>query len=124
MNEYKFGRAFPELWNLLLITDCLNCSVDELLGYSKIGSDELRDSRVRVTDVIPSNDEFADFFRIRLEKYMQNNHITVSDLSKRSGFKESTIEMYLSVHRWIPRTADFIKICDSLNCTPSDILGY
>ena len=124
MNEYKFGRTFPELWNLLLIADCLDCSIDELLGYSKTGFAELRNSKVRVINVMPNNDVFADFFRMRLERYMQNNRITVADLSKRSGFKESTLEMYLSVHRWVPRTADFIKLCDSLDCTPSNILGY
>ena len=32
MNEYKNGVKLPTIQNLIKISDCLNCSVDYLLG--------------------------------------------------------------------------------------------
>lgn len=32
MNEYKNGVKLPTIRNLIKISDCLNCSVDYLLG--------------------------------------------------------------------------------------------
>lgn len=38
MNSYKNGKQIPTAENLLKIADCLNCSVDYLLG--RTGTDE------------------------------------------------------------------------------------
>ena len=121
MVHYKSGNAFPDLYALILMADYLDCRVNDLLGYT-----EVRDLNVENNSVasnFSNEDEFADYFRLRLHDYMKIKSLNVEELSRRTAISVNTIEMYLSVHRWVPRTFDLICICEALNCTPSELLG-
>lgn len=116
--SYRYGKTFPDLYSLVMFADYFNCSVDELLGYR---------SNVEgcgVMDLAISEKEFADEFRDRLQEYMESKTCDVKELAERSGISANSIDMYLSVHRLVPRTVDFIRICSALECTPSELLGY
>ena len=121
MVHYKSGNAFPELYTLILIADYLDCSVDNLLGYKE----ETRyESRSKVGNKrFMNEDELADYFRLRLYDYMEMKSIDVEELSRRSEISVELIDMYLSVHRWVPRTPELLRLCSALNCTPSELLG-
>ena len=121
MSRYKNGVCFPDLWTLVLIADYLKCSVSELLGYSDRLSLE---HNYNAGELYTNEDVFIDYFRDRLLQQMRLEHISAEQLSERSGLSLNNIEMYLSVHRWVPRVPDFLAICSALDCTPSDLLGY
>lgn len=121
MSRYKSGACFPDLWTLVLIADCLKCSVSELLGYS----DSLpMEHRFNASELYTNEDIFADYFRDRLQQRMRSEHVNSQQLSAKSGISINHIEMYVSVHRWVPRISEFLCICSALECTPSDLLGY
>lgn len=121
MIHYKSGRCFPELWALVLIADYLKCSVNELLGYPGCFGDE---HNYNAAELYPNRDIFMDYFRDRLNRQMQLERISSQQLAIKTSFTIDTIERYLSIHRWVPQVPDLIKICDALDCTPSDLLGY
>ena len=122
ISSYRTESCFPKLWTLVLIADFLECSVDELLGYS---SSEHTDAyRKYESDVFPNEDVFADYFRNRMLSMMGIKGMTSHELSLKSGCSENTIDMYLSVHRWTPQVPVFLNLCDALECTPSELLGY
>lgn len=121
MFRYKSGYSFPKLWTLVLIADYLKCSVNELLGYPcYFGVEHKYDA----TELYPNESIFMDYFRDRLQQQMRLEHINSQQLAMKTGFTIDTIERYLSVHRWVPQMPDFLILCDALDCTPSDILGY
>ena len=124
MLKYLQGRSFPELWSIVLIADYLECSVNELFGYPKTSCFRAVDRDSVATIEFPNRDIFDDYFRDRLRMFMAYLEVSVAELSDRSGITEETIKMYLSVHRWVPRVTELLKLCDALNITPSDLLGY
>ena len=119
--HYKSGNCFPELFTLIRIANYLNCSVDSLLGYRS-------DGRLRLnTDIgggFFNEDKFKDYFRERFATMLKRARMSVDELTCKSLVSIETIEMYLSVHRWVPQVPDLLRICDALDCTPSDLLGY
>lgn len=119
--HYKSGNSFPELFTLIRISNYLNCSVDSLLGYRSDGKLCLSTD---TTGDFSNEDEFKDYFRSRLIAMMEHAGMNANDLSRKSLVSTKYIEMYLSVHRWIPQVPDLLRICDALDCTPSDLLGY
>lgn len=122
MLEYLQGDSFPEIWSLVLIADYLGCSVDEMLGYSNSHATDCK--KIPASNVFYSRNIFADYFREHLIKRMSDKHIDVNELAALSGITKTRIEMYVSVHRWVPSVPYFLRICDALDCTPTDLLGY
>lgn len=122
MIHYKSGNAFPELYPLVLMAEYLDCRVDDLLGYLPCCG--FTGGNIVATKRFKDEDDFADYFRLRLYECMQEKAVDTNELARRAAVSTNTIDMYLSVHRWVPRTVDFIYICDALDCTPSELLGY
>lgn len=119
--HYKSGNCFPELFVLIRIANYLNCLVDDLLGYISDLSTRLNKN---IYDDFSNEDEFKDYFRKRLIFMMADKNLGVNELARKTRISIETIEMYLSIHRWVPCVSDFLYICDALECTPSDLLGY
>ena len=122
ISGYRNAVCFPKIWTLVLIADYLECSVDELLGYSNFGHHNAYGKCA--SDVFQNEDVFADYFRNRLLSTMNVKGMTSYELSLKSRCSENTINMYLSVHRWTPQVPVFLNLCDALECTPSELLGY
>ena len=119
--HYKSGNCFPELFVLIRIANYLNCLVDDLLGYISDLSTRLNKN---IYDDFSNEDEFKDYFRKRLIFMMTDKNLGVNELARKTRISIETIEMYLSIHRWVPCVSDFLYICDALDCTPSELLGY
>ena len=119
--SYAAGKCFPSIYPLVKIAIYLNCTVDDLLGYITDPNTHLND---RVDVDFYNEDEFKDYFRDRLITMMDRARMSIDGLAYNSKVSAKTIEMYLSVHRWVPQVPDLIRICDALDCTPSDLLGY
>ena len=119
--HYRLGNCFPKLWTLVLIADYLECGVGELLGYPSMLA---IDHKYNATELYTNEDVFMDYFRDRLDQMMRIQHVSPEELADKSGCSVDTIDMYLSIHRWIPQVPDFLNLCDALDCTPSELLGY
>lgn len=124
-NNYLQGRAFPNPFILAIIADFLGCTVNDLLDF-----DEPDDGMLvgyEPLSMFEDVDEFMTHIRNRLEQYMGEFGISITDLSEKTGFNKRTIKYWLGKLKQQPtliRTSDLLRICDALDCTPSDLLGY
>lgn len=55
-----------------------------------------------MNDDFSDEDEFKDYFRERLIFMMTEKNLGVNELARKSRVSIDTIEMYLSIHRWVP----------------------
>ena len=125
ISNYIQGKTFPKLWVIVLLSDLFEITVNELLDYDEADDDVLVD--YDPFSIFEDEDEFAMHVRNRIEQYMISSHISIQELSERTGFTKSTIRRWLGMsdkQPELPRTSDFLRICDALDCTPSDFLGY
>ena len=125
LGNYIQGKTFPNLWALILIADFLETTTNELLDFDEAYEDSLL--MYDPFSIFDDEDEFAMHVRNRLENFMVNEHISIAELSEKSGFTKQTIRKWLGINEKqpeLPRTSDFLRICDALDCTPSDLLGY
>lgn len=120
---YMQGRSFPNPWTLVLICERLECTVDELLGYEDSGFAPKRDKE-RVFTKYPHEDDFTPYLRGRIVQRMEKMKMSAEELSQKSEIALNTINRYLCVHSGMPYTAYLLRICDALDCTPSELIGY
>lgn len=124
-NNYLYGRTLPQLWTLVRIADFLETTTNELLDFDEADDDSLLS--YDPYSLFEDEEEFVIHVRNRIKQYMLDNNIDISYLSEETGFNRLTIKRWLGLsgnRNDLPRTADFIVICDALGCTPSDLLGY
>lgn len=124
VSGYLKGNPFPKLWKLILIAECLDCSVNDLLGY-----DEVEDvgvyERFLASKTYLDEDEFAVRFGRRLSRLMKETCTDSDDLHKFTGISVENIERWIcDKPETLPTVLQLIRICDALDCTPSDLLGY
>lgn len=121
--DYMRGQNFPNPWTLVLICERLGCTVDELLGYEDTGFiKDIHDARAFVE--YPDEDSFTPYLRNRIVQRMKKMKMSAEELAQRSEITLTTIERYLCVHSGMPYTAYLLRICDALDCTPSELIGY
>lgn len=121
--DYMRGQNFPNPWTLVLICERLGCTVDELLGYEDSGF-RTKNTGVRAFDEYPNEDCFTPYLRNRIIQRMKKMKMSAEDLARESEITITTIERYLCVHSGMPYTAYLLRICDALDCTPSELIGY
>ena len=123
--NYRQGKAFPKLWNLALLASYLGITVNELLDYDEPDDDSL--VQYDPFDIFEDEYEFAMHVHNRVSYAMSDAKLDIFELAERTGFTRATIRKWFGFNDKspeLPRTADFLEICDALDCTPSDILGY
>lgn len=120
---YLRGSNFPNLWTLALISEALDCTMDDLLGCCSKNNSRIihADSPFkRFTDEF----DFALHFKECLSAKMNCLNMTQEALAGLTGFGKHRIYRYLSLGYPMPHLAQTLIICDALDCTPSDLLGY
>lgn len=121
--SYMQGDNFPNPWTLALIAEYLDCTVDDLLGYEDSGF-----VKKRKTDSVfmkyPSEDSFTPYLRDQIVHKMNEQKFTEEELARRSGVGVNTIKRYLCLHSGMPQMSYLLCICDALECTPSELMGY
>lgn len=125
LNNYIQGRSFPDPYTLIKLAEYFECTVNDLLDFDEPDDDALLgyDS----TDIFEDEDELMMHIRNRLGQCMNESRVSIKELSKKSGFNARTIKYWLCMLNRQPtliRTSDLLRICDALECTPSDLLGY
>ena len=120
---YMRGDSFPNAWTLVLMAECLECTVDDLLGYEDNGFVK-KHNNARAFDIYPDEDSFTPYLRERIIQRMKQMRMTAEELARESGVTYVTINRYLCVHSGLPRTNNLLYICEALDCTPSELIGY
>ena len=121
---YLQGKPFPKLWNLILLAECLDCSVNDLLGYDEIDDVDVYERLLASRTYIDETD-FAEHFSKRFARIMDEQCILAEDLHKRTGISLAAIEHWLGEEPVaLPTVLNLLRICDALDCTPTDLLGY
>lgn len=120
MSDYVNGARLPNPWYLVLIAECLDCRVDELLGFRGPAAIMSTDASSTFGD----EKEFAVFVRDRMVERMEAKNMTAEDLANRIGMDLQNVNGWFSMWPALPRTFNLIDVAKALGCTPSDLLGY
>ena len=124
VSGYLKGNPFPRLWKLILIAECLDCSVNDLLGYDEVDDPDVYE-RLLASKTYLGEDEFAVRFGKRLVRLMNEACANINDLHEFTGISLSNVESWTGDKpETLPNVQQLIRICDALDCTPSDLLGY
>lgn len=121
--SYMEGMHFPSPWNLVLIAEYLECSVDDLLGYES-GHPIKQSKTISAASLYREEDSFTPYLRSRIIQKMEMTKMSEEELARQSGVNRQTIKKYLCVHSGPPRMNNLLYICDAFKCTPSELLGY
>lgn len=125
LNNYVQGRSLPNPYILIKLANYFECTVNEMLDFDEPDDDSLLG--YDPFDIFEDEEEFMAHIRNRIERYMLDIHMSIKELSEKTGFNTHTIKYWLGMLKRRPsfiRTSDFLRICDALDCTPSDLLGY
>ena len=117
--QYMKGIRLPAPIKLIMIAELLKCTVNDLLGfdyYNVSDSVELFDSG-RDTKYVMA------YFGNNLSRIMIGDDVSVVELASRSGLSTYVIQQYID-GKVLPDISILIELCESLNCTPSELLGY
>ena len=123
--NYTQGKTFPKLWNLSLLADYLGTTVNELLDYDEPDKESM--IGYQCLSMFEDEYEFAMHVHNRVNNAMIDAHIDISGLSYKTGFSKSAITKWFGFGDKdpdLPRTPEFLRICEALGTTPSDLLGY
>ena len=117
------GKNLPNLWTLSLLAERLDCTANDLLGFEGIRDiQNLED--ICAFDTFKDEDSFAVHLRDRIIARMKELNIDREELTNLSGLSRQSIERCLWICPHLPQLMKFLDICEALDCTPSDLLGY
>lgn len=118
------GTTLPGLYSLVMMADRLECTVDDLLGYDEPDEPDVYE-RYAASSMFFTESQYAVCLADRARQYLENRFMCVSDLAKKLELTPSACQRWFSRTRpHLPSTARFLQICEALDCTPSELLGY
>ena len=121
ITECLNGSRLPSVWQLILMAEMCRCSVNDLLGYRyfKAESSELASS------IPQAKQRLAVAMWNAINEVLDIRNMQFWQLAERIGVPWRTVGMLLeNRNETFPKTIVLIRICDALDCTPSDLLGY
>lgn len=117
--EYMKGVRLPRPTALVMIGELFECTVNDLLGY-KYARVPLRRTKFNPgvdTRILSEN------FYSQMARRMIRKRIDLDELASIIGMTSQTLDGYFKSNS-LPDTSTILRICDALDCTPSDLLGY
>ena len=118
------GTVLPSLYSLVLLSDHLDCTVNDLLGFEEIEEVEVYE-QYSASDIFFNELQYAVLLGERVRRYLDGRCVTMVDLAKKAGITAPNLRYWFSKTKpHLPTTENLIRICDALKCTPSELLGY
>lgn len=117
--KYIKGIQLPKPVTLIFIAELFECTVNDLLGYE--GNDTYK--QVRRFDSGLETRKVARQFANQVRDRIIAKHWDITELAYQSLTTHYSIYRYLT-EPFLPDTYTLIRLCDALDCTPSDLLGY
>lgn len=115
--------SLPDVWTLILMADCLWCTVDDLLGYSGLGDPEEL-LKYQAIEAFSDKREYAERISSKIRRHTRDIGLTTEDLASSADVNVYALRQWISITPSIPHTSDLLRLVDALNCTPSDLLWY
>ena len=113
--SYLKKKGLPRIDSLIMIAELLECSVNELLGYESI---EL-EPRDYIFDSGRDVPQVAKYFISEIDRRSLDVHAIKWDIPMYAEELERSIRF-----NRLTSTDIFLQVCDFLDCTPSELLGY
>ena len=123
VDNYLQGSCLPNLWSLVLMAEHLDCTVNELFGIDIIDI-EMEYERHLASKMFSNSFDFAYCVADRMVYLINEKFDSLDEFSRHSTITKDAINRWTGSHPKLPRTSDLIRVCNALNCTPSDLLGY
>jgi DNA-binding Xre family transcriptional regulator len=118
------GTTLPNLFNLVLLAECLECTVNDLLGYDELEETDVYE-RYTASTIFFEESQYAVCLADRMRRYLEDRFMTLADLAKNTEMDTNMLRRWFSKTRpHLPPTKKFLHICNTLGCTPSELLGY
>lgn len=116
-------ERLPNPWNLILMAEVLNCTVNDLLGYEHFR----KTNKTPASGICMAQKHIIHHISSEIINRMNELGMSYEDLSEIADISVGTIKSWIS-----PNASSFskkstftiLRICDALDCTPSDLLGY
>lgn len=108
-------KKLPRIDSLILIAELFECTINDLLGFKAV------DVQTRDTFFNPGIDSkrVADYFTNQITE----RGFIIDDF--RFNEPDMDVELKRCIRfRRLPNTDAFLQICEALDCTPSELLGY
>lgn len=118
------GTALPGLFSLVLLADRFECTVNDLLGYDEVEDLDVYE-HYSASSMFFAKSQYAVCLSDRVHRHLEYRDISIPDLAAKLDVAAATIRHWFAkTHPTLPGAEKFLNICDALNCTPSDLLGY
>lgn len=117
--EYMKGARLPRPAALIMMAELFECTVNDLLGYRHTPVPMRKSKFSPGLDVRP----LSDYFYSQVARRMIRKRISLDDLSISVGVTPQTLDGYFK-NTFLLDTSMILRICDALDCTPSELLGY
>ena len=103
------------------MAELFNCTVNDLLGYRYFR----RVQNGLARSIPQAKIRIAKSMWNKIDDSLASKHINHIQLAERIGVSFKTLETWFKMpNEKYPKTIVFLRICDALDCTPSDLLGY
>ena len=120
LRNYLKEKSIPSVIVLIKIAELFECSVNDLLGYDH--REFIR--RERIFDSYIDSPNVVAYFWDKVEQYMKEKRIFGLEALALESFMSSYTLIFDKENGVLPKLVNIIKLCDTLDCTPSDLLGY
>lgn len=121
--KFLKGRLMPNPWHIILMAEILDCTVNDLLGYEYYYKPE----NPQASGICMAQKRILERLSDEILHRMNEKNINTGDLAWISGESEYVINSW-SLGNYTnfgkKSTYTLLNICDVLDCTPSDLLGY
>lgn len=118
------GIALPGLFSLVLLADKFECTVNDLLGYDEVEDLDVYE-HYSASSMFFAKSQYALCLSERVRRYLEDHYISIPDLADKIDVAPATVRHWFAkAHPTLPTTEKILNICEALNCTPSDLLGY
>ena len=101
----------------------LEATVNDLLGYDEVDDNQILEC-YPASKMYRNKIEFSHCFADRFHRYLDRRGMTIEDVAKLSGVTVTTIKKWVGARPVLPATYKFLQLCEALECTPSELLGY
>lgn len=118
--SYLKAHRLPNPITLIMIAELFKCSVNDLLGYESYRFIK----RERIFDSWLDTPKVTKYFWDRIFFYMHERNIRSLDFLAWRSYVGSFTVQYDFEKNILPELITILRICDTLECTPSDLLGY
>lgn len=118
-NKYMKCARLARPTTLIMVAELFECTVNELLGYPRVHIPRKNNKFNSGLDT----KRMLEYFYSEAARLMIRKRISIDELAEYVGVTSPTLESYFK-YNTLYDGSTMVRICDALECTPSELLGY